>query len=95
MKIAGPCDRHPGRDLDHEVDRWHEPGLHADQERLHDLFARAPELVAAGEQLSIEMAPLGELTPEGWVVHLEQAQELAPRLPEPVLEQSLSMDLGW
>jgi len=51
--------------------------------------------VAAGEQLSIEMDPLGELTPEGWVVHLEQAQELAPRLPEPVLEQSLSMDLGW
>ena len=94
-EVEGFRDRHPGRDLDHEVDRWQEPGLHADQERLHDLFARAPELVAAGEQLSIEMDPLGELTPEGWVVHLEQAQELAPRLPEPVLEQSLSMDLGW
>jgi len=88
-------DRHPGRDMDDDVDRWHDPGLHADQERLHDLLARAPELVAAGDQLSVDIDPLRELTPEGWSVQLERAQELAPQLPEPALEQSLGMDLGW
>lgn len=68
---------------------------HADQGRLHDLLARAPELVVAGDQLSVDIDPLRELTPEGWSVQLERAQELAPQLPEPALEQSLGMDLGW
>ena len=88
-------DHHPGRALDEEVDRWHHPGLHADQTRLHDLFARAPELVAAGDQLSVDIDPLQELTPGDWAVHLGQAEELAPRVPEPALEQGLGMDLGW
>ncbi|HSH58918.1 MAG TPA: hypothetical protein VK988_04605, partial [Acidimicrobiales bacterium] len=89
------ADRHPGRDLDEEVERWREPCLHADRERLHDLLARAPELVAAGDQLSADIDPLQDLSPGGWAVHLGQAEELAPRLPEPALEQGLGMDLGW
>ncbi|MDP8974924.1 MAG: hypothetical protein M3N28_00850 [Actinomycetota bacterium] len=88
-------DRHPGRGLHEEVSRWHDPGLHADQQHLHKLLARAGDLVAAGDQLSLDVDPLRELSPEGWSVQLEQAQELAPRLPEPALEQSLGMDLGW
>ncbi|MDQ3569257.1 MAG: relaxase domain-containing protein [Actinomycetota bacterium] len=88
-------DRHPGRGLHEDVSLWHEPGLHADQQQLHQLLARAGSLVAAGDQLSLDMDPLRELSPEGWAVQLEQAQELAPRLPEPALEQSLGMDLGW
>ncbi len=88
-------DRHPGRELDEEVERWREPGLHADRARPHDLLARAPELVAAGDQLSADIDPLRELTPGGWAVQLGQVQELAPRVPEPVLEQGLGMGLGW
>ncbi|MDQ3570973.1 MAG: AAA family ATPase, partial [Actinomycetota bacterium] len=95
VEVEAFRDRHPGRGLDEEVSRWHDPGLHADQEHLHQLLARAGDLVAAGNQLSLDTDPLRELSPEGWVVQLEQAQELAPRLPEPALEQSLSMDLGW
>jgi hypothetical protein len=87
-------DRHPGRDLDDEVDRWHDPSLHADQERLQELLARAPELVVAGDQLIVDIDPLRELSTRGWAVQLEQAQELAPRLPGPALDQSLGMDLG-
>ena len=88
-------DRHPGRGLHEDVSRWHDPGLHADQQHLHQVLARAGDLLAAGDQLSLDVDPLRELSPEGWSVQLEQAHELAPRLPEPALEQSLGMDLGW
>jgi hypothetical protein len=88
-------DRHPGRDMDDEVDRWRHPDRCADQESLHELLDRAADLVAAGDQLSVDADPLRELSAGGWAVQLEQAQELAPRLPEPALDQSLGMDLGW
>jgi len=86
-------DRHPGRKLDEKVDRWDAPGLHADQERLHDLLARAPELVAAGDQLSVDMDSLRQLCPGGWAAQLEQADALAHQLPDPAPE--LGMDIGW
>jgi hypothetical protein len=88
-------DRHPGRDLDDEVDRWRHPDLYDDREGLHELLVRAPQLLAAGEQLSLEADALGELSPQGWAAQLGQAQALAPRLPEPALDQMLGMDLGW
>jgi hypothetical protein len=56
---------------------------------------RAAELVVAGDQLFVDIDPLRELSAGAWAVQLEQAQELAPRLPEPALDQSLGMDLGW
>ena len=94
-EVEGFGDRHPGRGLHEEVDRWYHPALHADQARLHELLARAPALIATGDQLSVEMDPLREPNPGGWAAQLEQARALAPRLPEPALEQSLGMDLGW
>ncbi len=87
-------DRHPGRDLHEGVSRWHDPGLYADQEHLHQLLARAGDLVAVGAHLSVDADPLRELSPGGWTAHLEQARELAPRLPEPALHHSLEMDVG-
>ncbi|HSH61568.1 MAG TPA: hypothetical protein VK988_18360, partial [Acidimicrobiales bacterium] len=88
-------DRHPGREVDEEVDRWRQPDVHADQEGLHDLLDRAPELIAVGKHLSIEADPLRDLSPQGWAAQRGQAEALAPRLPEPALEQSLGMVLGW
>lgn len=78
-----------------EVDRWYHPEVYADQARLHDLLARALALMAAGDQLSVELDPLQEVRPGGWAAQLEQAQALAPGLPEPALDQSLGMDLSW
>jgi len=88
-------DRHPGRGLDEEVSRWDDPGLHADQERLHDLLGSAPDLLATGEQLSSAIDPLRDVSRAGWEAQLEQAEVLAPQLPEPAIEPSLGMDLGW
>nr|MDQ3571124.1 hypothetical protein [Actinomycetota bacterium] len=88
-------DRHPGRSIEGAVNGWYHPELHADQAHLRPLLARAPELIATGDQLSLTIDPLAQLSPGGWAAQLEQAQALAPRLPEPALEQSLGMELGW
>lgn len=88
-------DRHPGRGLHEDVDRWYHPELHVDQARLHELLARAPELMAVGDQLSVATDPLLQPSVGGWAAQLAQAQALAPRLPEPALEHRLGMDLGW
>ena len=92
---GGPPNGVPSRSLEGAVDRWNHPELHADQAALRQLLARAPELIAAGDELSVAIDPLAELSSAGWAAQLEQAQALAPRLPEPALEQSLGMDLGW
>ncbi|MDQ3569870.1 MAG: nucleotidyltransferase domain-containing protein [Actinomycetota bacterium] len=83
------------------------PGLAVDMERLREICSRygVSRLevfgsVSRGEDALESDIDLGQARadqaryPEGWAVQLEQTQELAPRLPEPALEQSLGMDLG-